>query len=123
MDEVITEKDKNLAITLAEDVAGILEPAQSGDAELVRAAVDFTTEISPEQNKVLVLYEMLSEDMDVNPLARKKLKIMAAAFRERQKYFNTKMYIMDIIRSMSWRHFVESGYITGNVSKNESKMG
>lgn len=115
------DADANLAIQLSETVSNFLQPAESSDAGLIRAAVDFSTEISPEQNKIIVLLELLAVDPLVSESAQKKLRIIIDAFAHRQKYFNTKAYIMDIIRSMSWRHFVESGFISGNVSKNENK--
>ena len=115
------DADANLAIQLAEKVGNFLQPAESSDAGLIRAAVDFSTEITPEQNKIIVLLEMLASDPIVAIEAKRKLRIIIDAFAHRQKYFNTKAYIMDIVRSLSWRHFVESGYISGNVSKNENK--
>lgn len=115
------EADQNLAIQLAEKVGNFLQPAESSDAGLIRAAVDFSTEITPEQNKIIVLLEMLASDPIVSIEAQRKLRIIIDAFAHRQKYFNTKAYIMDIVRSLSWRHFVESGYISGSVNKSEVK--
>jgi len=115
------DADANLAIQLSEKVGNFLQPAETSDAGLIRAAVDFSTEITPEQNKIIVLLELLATDPLVSLTAKQKLRIIIDAFSKRQKYFNTKAYIMDIVRSLSWRHFVESGFISGSVSKNENK--
>lgn len=117
----LAELDQNMAIALSEATAGFLQPAESSDAELIRAAVEFTTEISPEQNKVIVMYEMLVLDEDVNAKAKAKLRIIINAFHKRQKFYNTKAYIMHIIESMSWRRFASAGLISGSISKTEMK--
>lgn len=113
--------DQNLAILLSEKTAEFLQPAESSDAELVRAAVEFTLEISPEQNYILLVLEMLAIDSDVKENERKKIKTFVDNFLSRKRYHDTKHYLVDIIKSLSWRHFVESGYVTGSVSKTEMK--
>lgn len=111
--------DKNLAIQLAEQTAAFLQPAEASDAALVRAAVQFSLDITPRQNMILLTLEMLSVDPNVPEKERAKIKIFVSNYLERKQYDDARNYIADLVRSISWRHFAESGFVTGSVNKSQ----
>lgn len=114
--------NNNLAIKIAEATGKMLHPMENNDAGLIRAAVDFALDITPDQSDVLYHYNSLANDPAVPEKFQKKWKAKADNFISFKKYDDNKEYIADLIKSLSWRHYVESGVLSGSVNRSESTM-
>lgn len=109
----------NKALELADKLAPFLQPAPSGDQELIKTVADFSLEISPAQNAVLTKLEMLTLEPNLSSLEKQKIRLKVERWEKRKRYHDAKYFIDSTVMSLSWRRFAQSGFIQGQVNKNQ----
>lgn len=112
---------ENKAIEIADKMAQFLQPAPSDDEGLIRAAMEWTLQVSPRQLFGLSNMYSLAADPLVPVTVREQLLKRADLYLKLKRHHDSGAIMGDFIESLSWRKFVRTGAVTGAVNKNSQQ--